>query len=239
MGSHHSPCSFDIFIPERFCDCQRMGKCREGAFHSGPVLLMRSGSLVIIMWVPMIENPTHQFTKFLFLLWVLEHPDGSGPRVFIPGFEKFSELYLEVFSAHWVSVFTYVVSLSLTRLGGLNPFCSWRNWVLDNCYLPKVTHSLNTEIGIQPSGFVFQNLYSFLCTALVWSCCFVYSLIFFKVFGFVWFGFLERESAHKLGWKGAEGEGERENLKQAPHSAQSSVLQPWDQDLSRKQESDA
>ena len=51
-------------------------------------------------------------------------------------------------------------------------------------------------------------------------------------------------SAHVRVEKGeAEGEEERETLKQAPHSAQSltwgSISQPGNQDLSRNQESDA
>ena len=39
--------------------------------------------------------------------------------------------------------------------------------------------------------------------------------------------------------KGGGWEKERENLKQAPHSAWGSIPRPWGHDLSRNQESDA
>ena len=52
----------------------------------------------------------------------------------------------------------------------------------------------------------------------------------------------KRESA-SMSRGGAQRKSERENLKQAPHSAQSpmwsSILGPWDHDLSQNQELDS
>ena len=64
-----------------------------------------------------------------------------------------------------------------------------------------------------------------------------FSLLYtFFFFFLVWFFSLKTESTN-------EGEGQRDNLEQAPHSAQSlmwgSIPQPWDQDLRRNQDSDA
>lgn len=40
----------------------------------------------------------------------------------------------------------------------------------------KVTHLLNTETGFKPFFFLLPNFYSFLCSTLLWSWCFIHSL---------------------------------------------------------------